>query len=112
MAETVAYKVLTADEWAALQHDGWAGSELDRRDGFIHLSAAGQLTGTVERHFSGREGLIVAAIDLGRLGDAVRWERSRGGALFPHLYAALSGEEVIAHRPLAFGADGEVQRPA
>jgi uncharacterized protein (DUF952 family) len=106
--EAIAYKVLTAEELAALERGGWHGSDLDRQDGFIHLSAAAQLTETVTRHFAGRSDLIVAAIDLATLGDAVRWEPSRGGALFPHVYASLEPEHIVATRPLAFDAKGEV----
>ena len=112
MTETVAYKVLTAEEWGDLARGGWRGSPLDRQDGFIHLSAAAQVTETVDRHFAGRTGLIVAAIDLAMLDDAVRWEESRGGALFPHVYAALPPEAVIAHMPLARDAAGRAIVPA
>jgi uncharacterized protein (DUF952 family) len=86
----LAYKVLTEAELAELRQGGFAGSSADRADGFIHLSTAEQLAGTVDRHFAGRDGLWIAAVDLAALGDAVRWEESRGGALFPHLYAPLS----------------------
>ena len=112
MAETVAYKVLTADELAALQGGGWRGSALDEADGFIHLSAAAQLTGTVDRWFAGRGDLVVAAIDLAALGGAVRWEPSRGGALFPHVYGTLGPEHVLAAEALSRAAEGEVARPA
>ncbi|MFC4291590.1 DUF952 domain-containing protein [Sphingorhabdus arenilitoris] len=82
-----AYKILTADQWAAFERDGvFAGAPVDHADGYIHLSAADQLQGTLDKHFAGQTGLVIAEVDLGMLGDDVRWEVSRGGALFPHLY--------------------------
>jgi uncharacterized protein (DUF952 family) len=111
MNETIAYKVLTEPEFAALRAGAWSGAPVDLADGYIHLSAAAQLTETVARHFSGRNGLIVAAVDLAALGAAVRWEVSRGGALFPHLYGRLTMDAVIAHGPLAWEADGTVALP-
>jgi uncharacterized protein (DUF952 family) len=85
-----AFKILTGEEWARFQADGrFAGSSDDRADGFIHLSAADQVEATLARHFAGRTGLILAELDLAALGDSVRWEESRGGALFPHVYGVL-----------------------
>lgn len=97
----VAYKVLTADQMAALENDGaFAGAPIDLADGYIHLSTSDQLDETVARHFAGQNNLHVAAIDLSVLADAVKWEPSRGGALFPHIYAALPLSAVIAYGPL------------
>ena len=110
--DNVAYKVLAAGELAELLRGGWRGTALDRQDGFIHLSAAGQLTETVDTHFAGSTDLVVAAIDLAALGGAVRWKVSRGGALFPHLYGELPAAAVLAHAPLGRDATGEVRRPA
>ena len=112
MTDRIAYKVLGAAEWAELQQGGWRGSAVDLADGYIHLSAAAQLTETVDKHFAGRSDLIVAAIDLAALGAAVRWEASRGGALFPHVYGDLPPGAVIAYAPLARNGSGEVVRPA
>jgi uncharacterized protein (DUF952 family) len=85
-----AYKILTAAQWAQFGADGvFHGAPIDLADGYIHLSAADQLQGTLERHFAQASGLVIAEIDLAALGDAVRWEVSRGGALFPHVYAPL-----------------------
>jgi len=112
VADPIAYKILTTDELAALERGGGAGSALDAADVFIHLSAAAQLTATVDTWFAGHTGLIVAAIDLLALGDAVRWEPSRGGALFPHFYGTLGPDHVVAAAPLARDAGGEVARPA
>ena len=91
-----AFKILTAAEWAGFQADGWfEGSPVDRADGFIHLSAADQVEATLARHFAGQAGLVLIEVDLGALGGAVRWEESRGGALFPHAYAVLPLSAVV-----------------
>lgn len=112
MSEAVAFKLLTADEKDALERDGsFAGSADDRRDGFIHLSTAAQLTGTVDKHFAGRDDLWVAEVDLNALGDTVRWEPSRGGERFPHLYGDLPLDCVVAYSPLERDADGSVRLP-
>jgi uncharacterized protein (DUF952 family) len=71
MTDRIAYKVLTADQWAALNAGAFQGAPIDIADGFIHLSTTSQLTETVDRHFSGQKGLIIAAIDLAALGDSV-----------------------------------------
>lgn len=107
-----AYKVLTADEMTTLERDGrFAGAAVDLADGYIHLSTADQLTETVDRHFADRDDLHVAAVDLEANGDAVRWEPSRGNALFPHLYGALLLETVVAYGPLERDDDGQVRLP-
>ncbi|MBO0882643.1 MAG: DUF952 domain-containing protein [Mycobacterium sp.] len=109
---STAYKVLTADQMAALERDGsFAGAPVDLADGYVHLSTADQLTETVDRHFAGQEGLHVAAVDLEMLGPELKWETSRGGALFPHIYGPLLFETVIAHGPLQRDAEGKVRRP-
>ncbi len=114
MTETTAYKVLTADEMATLERDGvFAGAPVDLADGYIHLSTEAQLTETVDRHFAGRADLHVAAIDLESFsGNSIKWEESRGGALFPHLYGGpLLLETVIAYGPLERDTDGRVKLP-
>jgi uncharacterized protein (DUF952 family) len=84
------YKVLRNAEWVEAQASGvFAGSPDDIRDGFIHFSTAEQLKGTLERHFAGEENLVVLEVEAQALGEALRWEPSRGGALFPHLYGGL-----------------------
>ncbi|MDF8331869.1 DUF952 domain-containing protein [Novosphingobium cyanobacteriorum] len=109
---TVAYKVLTGDQMNALLRDGlFQGAPVDLADGFIHLSAADQVTGTVDKHFAGQTGLHVVAVDLEALGDAVKWEVSRGGALFPHVYGDLPLSACKAHQPLTRSADGTVILP-
>jgi len=87
---TTAFKVLTADQWAQFEADGlFRGAPVDLADGYIHLSAQDQLQGTLDKHFAGQTALVIAEVDLVALGAAIRWEVSRGGALFPHCYAPL-----------------------
>ncbi len=108
----LAYKVLTAEQFADWQAAGhFAGAPIDLADGYIHLSTADQLPGTLEKHFIGRAGLVIAEIDLATMGDAVRWEPSRGGALFPHLYAPLPLRAVRAHGLLDWERDGSIILP-
>jgi uncharacterized protein (DUF952 family) len=109
--EKIAYKVLTKQQFAALQNGLFDGAPVDQADGYIHLSTAAQLTETVARHFAGQSDVIIAAVDLIALGEAVRWEASRNGALFPHLYGRLSPEHIRAHCPLAWGPDGLARLP-
>lgn len=95
------FKIATAAAWAKAEADGAVpASEDDRRDGFIHLSAAGQLPATVSRHFAGQTGLWLLAVDAEALGSALRWEASRDGALFPHCYGPLPLAAVRWARPL------------
>lgn len=109
---TVAYKVLTAEQMAALEADGsFAGAPVDLADGYIHLSTSSQLDETVTKHFTDQENLHIASVDLAVLGDAVKWEPSRGGALFPHIYAALPLAAVIAYGPLERDDDGKIKLP-
>lgn len=106
------YKVLTRSEMHALETEGrFAGAPVDLADGFVHLSAADQLTETVNKHFAGQEGLWVVAVDLAVLGDAVKWEESRGGNLFPHLYGELPLSAVVAYSELERAPDGSVRLP-
>ena len=94
-----AYKILTADQWAQLQSDGvFLGAPVDLADGYIHLSASDQLEGTLSKHFIGQRGLVIAEIDLALLDETVKWEVSRGGALFPHIYGPLSLSAVLGWR--------------
>jgi uncharacterized protein (DUF952 family) len=111
MTDEIAYKVLTAADVQALESGVFHGAPIDLADGFIHLSSAAQLAETIERHFAGQNKLTIAAIDLKALGDTVRWEPSRGGQLFPHVYAPLAAAAVIARCPLAREPDGTVRLP-
>lgn len=109
---TVAYKVLTAMQMRELEQVGtFAGAPIDLADGYIHLSTAGQIDETVDKHFAGQNDLHVAAIDLDALGDAVRWDPSRGGQLFPHIYVALPLSVVIAYGPLVRDHAGRIRLP-
>lgn len=109
---STAYKVLTQDQMDALEADGtFAGSAVDLADGYIHLSTAAQLTETVDKHFAGQSDLHVVAVDLDALGDAVRWEESRGGQLFPHIYGPLPLSAVVAYSPLERDAAAQVRLP-
>ena len=98
MTDAVAYKVLYAEQWERLRTTGlFSGSADDIRDGYIHLSALGQLRGTLDKYFEGKHGLQLAEIDLSQLGETVRWEKSRGGADFPHIYGGLPLSAVKRH---------------
>lgn len=95
------YKILRADEWAALTQTGATdGAPIDVADGFIHFSTAEQVRETAAKHFADQSDLLIAAFDADALGDALKWDVSRGGALFPHLYAPLRLVDVLWHKPL------------
>ncbi|MEV7330477.1 DUF952 domain-containing protein [Micromonospora sp. NPDC093244] len=95
------YKLLPTVEWDDARAAGHlAGSAVDRQDGFIHLSAAEQVVETARRHFAGTTGLTLLSVREDRLGDALRWEPSRGGQLFPHLYGPLPVTAVVDARVL------------
>lgn len=96
METSTAFKIFTADQWAQFETTGvFHGAPVDLADGYIHLSAAAQLQGTLDKHFAGQAGLVIAEVDLAALGEAIRWEVSRGGALFPHCYAPLPMSAVL-----------------
>ena len=101
------YKVFRADEWAELERAGETlGAPVDRADGFIHFSTPGQVAETAARHFAGQDDLLLVAVDAEALGEALRFETSRGGALFPHLYGDLPLSAVRSVADLPLGADG------
>lgn len=103
------YKIFRRPEWEALNTDGETeGAPVDLADGFIHFSTAEQAAETAAKHFAGAEGLILAAIEADSLGEALKWEPSRGGALFPHLYRKLAHAEVAWAVDLPLGPDGHV----
>ncbi|MDE2561230.1 MAG: DUF952 domain-containing protein [Sphingomonadales bacterium] len=109
---TVAWKVLTTPQMDELEHAGvFKGAPVDLADGFIHLSSEDQLAGTIDKHFAGRDDLHLVAVDLTVLGRAVKWEVSRGGALFPHIYADLPLSAVIAYGPLRHDDAGAIVLP-
>ncbi|ATY31195.1 DUF952 domain-containing protein [Sphingomonas psychrotolerans] len=112
MPDTTAFKVLTAEQMAALETNGsFAGAPVDLKDGYIHLSTAAQLQETIDKHFAGQSDLWLAAVDLDALAGVVKWEPSRGGALFPHLYGALPLDAVIAYSELHYEPDGSLRLP-
>lgn len=95
------YKILRAAEWAELEQSAETlGAPIDVSDGFIHFSTAEQAAETAARHFAGQDGLILAAFDADVLGPALKWEISRGGDKFPHLFAPLRRADVVWHAPL------------
>jgi uncharacterized protein (DUF952 family) len=100
------YKVLRAPEWAELQATGEsAGAPIDVADGYVHFSTAGQLAETLSKHFAGEEGLELLAFEADAL-KALKWEPSRGGQDFPHLYAPLRLADMQWHAALTLGPDG------
>ncbi len=99
--ERMIYKICDAAEWAVAERLGrYTGAEIDLKDGYIHFSTASQLSETLSKHFAGREGLVLVRVGASGLGEALRWEPSRGGDLFPHLYGDLNLEHVVKAEPL------------
>jgi len=95
------YKICARAEWSAAEAAGvYTGSAVDARDGFIHLSARDQVQETARRHFAGQTDLVLVEIDEAALGDTLRWEPSRNGALFPHVYGGLPMRAVVCVTPL------------
>src|SRR6478609_3700749 len=98
------YRLLDATTWKEASAAGtFTGTEHDLRDGFIHFSTAEQVAETAARHYAGRDNLVLLSVNADTLGAALRWEPSRGGALFPHLYATLPTSAVTAVVPLQLG---------
>lgn len=106
------YKIATSADWQAATRTGsFQGAAVDLADGFIHFSTASQLRETAKRHFSGQTDLVLAEILSDRLGDALIYEPSRGGELFPHLYAHLPMTAVRQAWPLVIDDGGEFVFP-
>ncbi|MDB5560228.1 MAG: hypothetical protein JWQ36_3162, partial [Enterovirga sp.] len=106
------YKICPEPLWRAAEAAGaFAGAPVDLQDGFIHFSTADQLAGTAEKHFHGQAGLLLLAVDEEVLGEGLRYEPSRGGALFPHLYGPMPLQAVRSVRPLDLAPDGAVLLP-
>jgi uncharacterized protein (DUF952 family) len=104
---TTIYKICGQAAWREAESSGgFRGSEADARDGFIHFSTAAQVAETAPRHFANESDLLLVAVDADALGRSLKWEPSRGGALFPHLYAPLPLSAVRWTRPLPRAADG------
>jgi uncharacterized protein (DUF952 family) len=106
------YKICPASAWREAEQQGvYRGSADDERDGFIHFSTLSQVAETANRHFFGQTGLLLIEIDVDALGEALRWERSRDGELFPHLYGELGLEAVTAVLDLRARSDGHHEMP-
>ncbi|MCC4243933.1 DUF952 domain-containing protein [Stappia indica] len=104
---TLIYKISPGKDWQQAEARGrFSGAPVDLADGFIHFSAADQVRETAAKHFAGQEGLVLVAIEAEALGEDLKWEPSRGGALFPHLYGELDMSAVRWVRELPLGADG------
>ena len=109
---TTIYKICEREAWRAAEAAGaFRGSDVDQRDGFIHFSTAAQVAETAAKHFAGHCDLVLVAVDGDALGPALKWERSRGNDLFPHLYAPLPLSAVRWARPLPDEIDGRRALP-
>jgi len=107
MSEPLIYNLCRQGDWdAALAEGAYRGSADDRRDGFIHFSTAAQVAESAARHRAGVADLLLLTVEAARLGDALRWEASRGGQLFPHLHAPLAVASVLRVDRLPLGPDG------
>jgi uncharacterized protein (DUF952 family) len=110
---TTIYKICEATHWAQAQRDGeFRGSAVDFADGYIHFSTAAQVAGTAAKHFAGMSGLVVLAVGAEELGAALKWETSRAGGVFPHLYGTLPLTAVRWTKPLRLDDDGRHVLPA
>jgi uncharacterized protein (DUF952 family) len=104
---TTVYKIVAADLWQIAEESGvFAGAGIDLNDGFIHLSTGAQARRTARLYFAGHDNLLLVAADDASLGEALKYEPSRDGDLFPHLYGSLPLTAVLSVRPLPLGADG------
>lgn len=102
------YKICPASAWREAERQGaYRGSADDLRDGFIHFSTAAQVPGTAAKHFAGQRGLFLVAVDADGLGHALKWEPSRGGDLFPHLYGELDPGAVLKVMDMPLRSTGE-----
>lgn len=100
------YKILTADQWQAFEVAGtFTGAPIDLADGYIHFSTAEQAAETAAKHFAGQSGLMLAAVHGDTLGEALKYEKSRGDQLFPHLYGTLNMTDIVWCRPMPLGSD-------
>src|SRR6185437_12691408 len=101
------YKICPRTLWQETERDGvFRGAPVDRADGYIHFSTAEQVRETAAKHFAGQDDLVLVAVDTAALGPALKWEPSRGGALFPHLHGELIMAAVAWVRPLPLGPNG------
>jgi len=108
-ASMLIYKIFRPAEWQTLQNDGTTqGAPIDIADGYIHFSNSEQVRETAEKHFANAGDLVLLTCDTNTLGEQLIWEPSRGGALFPHLYRALTLDDVQSHDALPQGAKGHI----
>mgnify|MGYP001765793491 CR=1 FL=1 len=108
----IIYKILTREAWRDATAAGvFLGAPVDLADGYIHFSAADQVRETAAKHFAGGSDLVLVAVDATGLGEALKWEPSRGGALFPHLYGSLDPDLVVEVVDLPLGPDGAHRFP-
>lgn len=113
MTDLFAFKLLRPEEWTEWRESGvFTGAPVDRADGYIHLSARDQVRETAAKWFADVDPLILVMIDLAALGDTVRWEPSRGGALFPHVYGSLPRAAIAGSSRLRLGDAGAHIFPA
>jgi uncharacterized protein (DUF952 family) len=109
---TTIYKICEQKMWRDAERDGvFFGSAVDYADGYIHFSTAGQVPSTAGKHFAGMTGLVIVAVDAQALGPALKWEPSRGGAIFPHLYGAMPLTAVLWVKPIRLDEDGRHMIP-
>jgi uncharacterized protein (DUF952 family) len=107
------YKIVTQSQWREAEEEGlFRGAPVDLADGFIHFSTAAQVAETTAKHFAGKNDLLLVSVDAAALGADLKYEVSRGGALFPHLYADLPLSAVLWAKPMPLGADGVHILPA
>lgn len=103
------FKIFRRPEWDTFRQAGLTqGAPVDLEDGFIHFSTAEQVAETAARHFTNESDLVLVAVEAADLGDALKWEASRGGALFPHLYRDLHLSDVVWDKSLPLGASGHI----
>lgn len=103
------YKLVSRDEWAAARDAGvFLGAAVDLADGFIHFSTGSQAAETARRYFAGLDDILIVGFEAEALGPGLRWEPSRGGALFPHLYGPLDPALAVEERAAPLGADGHI----
>lgn len=107
LTNAIIYKIATNSQWEAAKSNGcFKGAPIDLQDGYIHFSTNAQVRETAAKHFSGQSGLLLLSVDASRLGDALKYEVSRGGVLFPHLYGELPLDAVLAADAMPIGTDG------
>ncbi|MEZ5792354.1 MAG: DUF952 domain-containing protein [Nitratireductor sp.] len=111
--DSIIFKIVTREEWSEAETAGvFAGAPIDIADGFIHFSTSAQVRETAAKHFGGRDNLLLVHVDASQLGDALRYEASRGGQLFPHLYAPMPLKSAIRVEPLPLDGEGNHVFPA